>query len=256
MNWIKQFNQTSKEIEQLVYDESIKIIMKVEEYYKLAYENLSEVTVIGTANNADITIEDIKDNIYKITIRSNIIEDLLACINEINLGFITRILDVLSRCIKMFTIKLYAMVNNNKEKMLCKKRLQLWLAKMQNQMLDLSNYLNEGLAQEFFDSSEELCMTVGEHLSNQFIKTFFNNVKENQNVDDIIDNKMLNIYDWKDMEELALNNNYKYKYSNGSHRIYEHSNTHKIIVIPSHNLGKGLSIKIQKQIYLNSTKIN
>ncbi len=252
MNWIKQFNQTSKEIEKLVYDESIKVIIRVEDYYKLAYENLSEVTAISTSNN--INISNMKDNVFKVMTYTSIIEDLLLYINEVNMGFITHILKVFSKCIKMFTIELYASVNNNKEKILCKKRLQLWLVKMQNQMMDLANFLDEGLSQEFFDNSEELCITIGEYLSKQFLEKITANKKHQEiNYDN---NKILNIYDWKAMEELALTNNYKYKYCNGSHRIYEHATTNKIIVIPSHDLGKGLSIKIQKQIYLNSSKIN
>jgi predicted RNA binding protein YcfA (HicA-like mRNA interferase family) len=63
--------------------------------------------------------------------------------------------------------------------------------------------------------------------------------------------KIKKIFNYKNLQNLALNNGYKYKWSSGDHNIFEHSITNKIIVIPSHTLGLGLSIKIQKQIYKN-----
>ncbi|MGL4773234.1 MAG: type II toxin-antitoxin system HicA family toxin [Clostridium sp.] len=60
------------------------------------------------------------------------------------------------------------------------------------------------------------------------------------------------IFNYKDMVKIALDNGYEYKWSNGSHNIYEHSKSQKIVVIPSHSLGLGLSKKIMKQIQANS----
>ena len=54
------------------------------------------------------------------------------------------------------------------------------------------------------------------------------------------------------MSRLAEDNNYIYKRSKGDHRIYEHSDTNKIVVIPAHSLGLGLSVRIQKQIFDNA----
>ena len=59
------------------------------------------------------------------------------------------------------------------------------------------------------------------------------------------------IFDYKDMSKQAEGNGYIYKWSRGSHNIYEHKASKKIIVIPSHNLGIGLSKKILKQIEAN-----
>lgn len=58
--------------------------------------------------------------------------------------------------------------------------------------------------------------------------------------------------DFKDLIKLAESNDYFYERSNGDHRIYKHNSTGKIVVIPYHNLGQGLSFAIQKQIKLNS----
>lgn len=71
----------------------------------------------------------------------------------------------------------------------------------------------------------------------------------NDNIRVSLNNKL---FDYKEMEKFAKSKNYEYKWSNGSHRIYENKITKKIVVIPSHELGLGLSKKIQKQIVNNS----
>lgn len=77
-------------------------------------------------------------------------------------------------------------------------------------------------------------------------------------MNDIINEKEKNgikyekIFNYKELNKLATSNLFEYKYSNGSHQIFENKNTKKIVVIPAHEIGKGLSIKIQKQICCNS----
>ena len=78
------------------------------------------------------------------------------------------------------------------------------------------------------------------------------NEEENDIENEVITTKDITrfqyIEDWKDMERLALSKGYEYKSCNGSHRRYEHKITKKCITIPAHDLGVGLSYKIQKQI--------
>jgi predicted RNA binding protein YcfA (HicA-like mRNA interferase family) len=52
----------------------------------------------------------------------------------------------------------------------------------------------------------------------------------------------------KEMNKLAMANGYQFKSMNGDHAKYEHEITKKCVIIPQHNLGVGLSIKLQKQI--------
>lgn len=59
-------------------------------------------------------------------------------------------------------------------------------------------------------------------------------------------------FDYKEMSKLAEDKGFEYKWSKGSHKIYEHKNTHKGLVIPTHTLGLGLSRVILKQIDSNS----
>lgn len=66
--------------------------------------------------------------------------------------------------------------------------------------------------------------------------------------------KIKNIYSYKDMCDLAVENGYNYLRSSGDHLIYKHDKSCRIVVIPAHTLTRGLSIEIQKQI--NSRKVN
>lgn len=54
------------------------------------------------------------------------------------------------------------------------------------------------------------------------------------------------IFNYKDMNSYIESQGFKYVRSNGDHKIY--SNGKISIPIPQHTLGKGLSVKIQKQI--------
>ena len=51
---------------------------------------------------------------------------------------------------------------------------------------------------------------------------------------------------------MAESKGFVYNRSNGDHRVYKHKETNKIVVIPSRDVGRGLSFAIQKQIELNS----
>lgn len=93
----------------------------------------------------------------------------------------------------------------------------------------------------------------------EFNKTIYynDNVKEaletsDKKLESIPKQSNVKYIDFKDLIKLAESNNYFYERSNGDHRIYKHNSTGKIVVIPYHNLGQGLSFAIQKQIKLNS----
>lgn len=60
--------------------------------------------------------------------------------------------------------------------------------------------------------------------------------------------QMLKIFNYKDMIKLAKEHNYREVRYHGDHLILLHNETNKMVVIPAHNLGYGLMIKIQKQI--------
>lgn len=120
----------------------------------------------------------------------------------------------------------------------------------------INNFCN--LNFKFVDKDSDFFIKNNLDQIDKFIKTIkiinnFNTIEFN----DLIEDKIINIsnnkvFDYKEMEKIAKLSDYEYKWSNGSHRVYEHKNSKKIIVIPSHELGLGLSKKIQKQIINNS----
>lgn len=58
-----------------------------------------------------------------------------------------------------------------------------------------------------------------------------------------------------ELRDLVIRNGYKFKSQNGSHRKYENAEG-QIVIIPIHayDIGKGLSCKIQKEIFKNNNK--
>lgn len=96
---------------------------------------------------------------------------------------------------------------------------------------------------------------------NEINEVLEDNIHENFNINvdlpfgDLSNGKIetRKIFNYREIEALAIKSGFQYKWSNASsHKIYEHSKSKKCIVIPCHNLGLGLSIKIQKQIVKNS----
>ena len=66
------------------------------------------------------------------------------------------------------------------------------------------------------------------------------------------DNKKQKIFDYKELNSLAEKNGYIYRNYNGDHKVYIHQKSNKIVVIPQHTIGYGLSMEIQNQIKINA----
>lgn len=98
----------------------------------------------------------------------------------------------------------------------------------------------------FYEDSSSSTDLFSDFLKNAY-STEKDTLEENTSSNSITTSK---IFDWKDMEKLALQNKFDYKSSNGDHRIYERASDGKIVIIPAHKLGIGLSLKIQKDILI------
>lgn len=66
------------------------------------------------------------------------------------------------------------------------------------------------------------------------------------------DNKKQKIFDYKELNSLAESKGYIYRNYNGDHKVYIHKDSNKIVVIPQHKIGYGLSMEIQEQIKFNA----
>ena len=104
-------------------------------------------------------------------------------------------------------------------------------------------YLIENIEEENKKQLDELQQEYCKIYLDSSIKKNKKVYKENRDIE--------KIFDYKDMSKQAEDNGYIYKWSRGSHNIYEHKASKKIIVIPAHSLGIGLSKKILKQIEAN-----
>lgn len=101
-------------------------------------------------------------------------------------------------------------------------------------LFDLKNDLLEG---DYFEGIKTICQLVSEEFE---VKT--KKVRERWN----------KIFNYKDMMSFAEENGFKLIRIAGSHHIFEHENSNKIVVIPAHELGYGLQMSIQKQILSRS----
>ena len=132
-------------------------------------------------------------------------------------------------------------------------KLQKACAVNHRRMVSQVDYFLRETVQNFSENMEEYIDSLIEYLN-------FMAENPDEDGDEVLEVETLDnatyeirkIYNYEDMAKLAEEHDYLYKRSNGDHRIYEHSVTNKIIVIPAHTLGRGLSVKIQKQIFKNA----
>lgn len=120
-------------------------------------------------------------------------------------------------------------------------------------ILSYIKYFLEETIEPYKDNIQAYFNSLDETL--EFLQEYNKN-NQKEEADDITCNEVeqfeiRKIFDYKEMVALAKSKGYYRKSSTGSHTIYEHHSSNKTIVIPSHDLGLGLSIKIQKDIVRN-----
>ena len=83
-----------------------------------------------------------------------------------------------------------------------------------------------------------------------------NSQEENEEIIEVVNKvqELKYIANAKDLERMALDNNYEFTRQNGSHKIYTNISTNKIVTIPIHSVDMklGTSFSIQKQIIENA----
>lgn len=242
MNWKKAFSLAVDNLKGELYVRCSKVYSANEAMFSEIYERVTE-------NYNITTIESIND--LKTTKFSDLIvetmklhqDEIVECMNEAYEFSQKAPFIILDTCLSMSR-------PTPRDIMLIQKRTSLTHKAMvaqieyflretvetfSNNMEDYLESLTESL--EFLEKLESEENDISESLNPEVKEEKFNYKK---------------IYCYKEMEKLAKNNGYTYKWSNGSHNIYEHPTSNKIVVIPAHDLGLGLSIKIQKQILNNA----
>lgn len=250
MNWIKAFNEL-----QIKYDE--KIYNKATEYFESFGdivapleqkfgELLSELMQIYDDLNVDD--EEKMDKTISTYREGKLIMKQIESEyeNHRHQLAVDFKMDVGNLCkeIMMF-------INFKKDVPLVKKRILMYLKHSSDKLESLLSELFYGAVwfyKEFITHIKE--MVLSNSLLDSEMNIYSETIEElsNETKDGLDEFTIRKIFDYKEMESLAKDNGYEYKWSNGSHRIYENTQTSKIVVIPAHDLGLGLSVKIQKQI--------
>ena len=178
-----------------------------------------------------------------------IISDLIDVLNNTNAdivkGVMSEIEDVVVRNIDRF--KSFDM--RRCDIIMIDRRLGFMMTSIYNSIISHRDFLSKYNINNIIEKVQ-IATTNNNLMCKNSYKRFRNDVVVD---DDILEEDspvISKIFEWKDMDRLAYDEGYIYKYSNGSHRIYNHGTNNRTLVIPTHTLGLGLSIKIQKDIYI------
>ena len=242
-HWISVFNRAVDEIKIEFYDICSNLHILNESMFAEIYDEIAttynvttveSIEELANSNLGELMIDIM--NKHEDEIRSSIREAFI---------FVDKSCDSLvDKC------RLFGRLTR-KDALLLTKRANLTRKAMFSQI----EYFTKEVSKQFSRNMSEYLESLKESV--KFIEELN---KENINEDEFIDIEDMNhkkykikkIYKYEEMSRLAEDNNYIYKRSKGDHRIYEHSDTNKIVVIPAHSLGLGLSIRIQKQIFDNA----
>lgn len=243
MNWISVFNRTVDELKIEFYDICSNLHILNESMFSEIYEevtqkyNLTTVDSMEELSNSNLSelMIEIMDK-YEDELRSSIKEAF---------EFIDNSYDILIDKCRLFARITY------KDALLLNKRANLTRKAMISQI----EYFTKEVSKQFSNNMNDYLESLKESV--RFIEELNRkDIDDNESIDleDLNHKKytIKKIYKYEEMGRLAEENNYVYKRSKGDHRIYEHNYTNKIVVIPAHPLGLGLSIRIQKQIFDNA----
>lgn len=243
MHWISAFNIAVDELRDEVYEKCSKVYSANEAMFSEIYEKVTEAYNVTTIES----IEDLRSpefNELMVNILKSHQEEIIECVNEAYEFSQKAPFMILDRCLSMSRPR-------RKDILMLQKRTSLTHKAIVSQI----EYFLRETVQNFSNNMEDYIDSLIDSVE------FMENLnEENNDLNDNIDlseeackkHKIQKIYNYEDMGRLAISNGYEYKRSNGSHDVYEHTKTNKIIVIPAHSLGLGLSIKIQKQIFNNA----
>jgi len=172
-------------------------------------------------------------------------QELNKCIDNILIKYKSIDSDVYNIQIKLFNqMSLYAK---------CKKDHQLLAARMikfNNTTNNIYNTLDKSCKYEYYILKEiqSEIESLQKCTDDKYVKEYAAPIIESNKIER---KNLIKIFDYKEMVRLAQENNYRQTRCSGDHLIMIHNESNKIVVIPAHELGYGLMIKIQHQIESN-----
>lgn len=248
-NLNKIFNEIEKPFINKMDTHTVKLIenlnhlLETDEYYSLStleelllsyYNNeidIKHVTdyLIYICNNRDDEKIGIKHIVYKALTETN---------EETRFGDICN--ELADAMLKNKKIQLIANTND----------LNAFITRFQKQSINKLTKVINMITKEYEEKLGYYVLLVLEILKEEDNKELAEHIDNQYNIPQNTKTK-LKYMDYKELQELAYQNNYSYTSSNGSHDKYTHINTNKMVIIPSHTIGTGLSFAIQKQILQN-----
>lgn len=233
MSFITDLNKYEANLLEDILNKQLDVSMFFEQnYIDILKTQFQEIyLLLLREDKTDATVEFIKYKVFKITRKYRKIYDISDTLDRklnkyINERFIQYEEDARNLC------------NNNVELQNCKRRIRLTVKRINNIKNDISSSMLVDLNSIVRDVAELLPELKCED------RLYFK--EEKVKLDKNFEYK--NIYDYKDMCKLAIENGYVWERTSGDHLIYKHSQSCRIIIIPAHSLKRGLSLSIQKQI--------
>lgn len=242
-NWKKVFDASENEIRDDLYDLCSRVCSVHEDMFSEMYDRLTNIY--------DFRKQDISDE-FKNTEFSEVMKDIILAHKD-------DVLSVMSEAIAFseetpFKIMMNCRIRSfipEDDEVKFSRRMAVTHMRIKSQI----GYFLSETVKSFSDSMNNYFNSVVEYIRHIEMTEEVNENNLNQDIIEEIaieKTRYKKIFDYKKMASLAEENGFIKKSSSGSHDIYEHYKTNKIIVIPAHTLGLGLSIKIQKDIERNA----
>jgi predicted RNA binding protein YcfA (HicA-like mRNA interferase family) len=244
MNYIKKLNELELEKRDEIYNIVSEVFGECEKTISTLY-NLCLLCLQHDDKKIDLSRDEFEKVVKQINDKCS---DLRTNLSKYTLKMSKLISSMVKQC---------APYTNNKRELLIllNKRGTYMVFKYTSMIHTISNDLIGDFSKDLLGFLIEFRKDIKENTVSKIIDTIDNLPEgEKEIAYTTVENEKSSfkkIFNYRNMEKLAVDNNYNYKWTNGSHMIYEHDITNKIVVIPTHDLGLGLSIKIQKQIINN-----
>lgn len=237
MNWIEKFNR----LEKIYIDEILDILIDFAEFKEERFsETYVEACDLLYKTNSN-EIADIKERIDRNEKKwREIIECLPNIRQELESQF--KSVEKLLKEREIEFIRESGKYINRKEVTLYMKRCFI----LRNKVGMMIKSIQDNYAEELADVLIQILYETGKLISEDDKEKFEEIIEENRMID------YRKIFNYKEMEKLALDYGYKKVRQNGDHMMYKHTKTNKLVPIVTHDFGIGLSIRVQKQLYKNS----
>lgn len=250
MNWIIKFNQLEKENTDKVLD----IIAKFDKYKNDMLDDM-----YTKAYNLEYSIDKLNVEVLRFNELDEEINKLIEIYKEIKNEFDTvmnKVADYLHGTGREVRQLQYNMIEttsryitSNKEQGMLDRRIDMFGKKLIKMAHTLEiHHVDESIILKEIREKFEIIFKIAEKKLNKEIEEeceLIEQLKEKKQRD------YFKIFDYKEMINLAEQNEYKQVRISGDHIIMQHKKSNKIVPIPAHELKYGLMLQIQKQISAN-----